>query len=202
MKPPNGRDPDPAAAESGNTLRDVIDSLPDPTFAIDTRGRVTLWNHAMEDFTRVPSGQMLGKTDHEYSLPFYGERRPLLIDVCTQPDEVVSRYYPGFTRAGAVLAAECRLPGPARPGAYVWFTARPLRDRRGAVVGAVESIRDVSDRKQVEETFATVFRLSPDVLTISTLEEGRYVAASDRFYSISGYSPGEVIGHTAGELGI
>ena len=202
MKPPNGRDPDPAAAESGNTLRDVIDSLPDPTFAIDTRGRVTLWNHAMEDFTRVPSGQMLGRTDHEYSLPFYGERRPLLIDVCTQPDEVVSRYYPGFTRAGTVLAAECRLPGPARPGAYVWFTARPLRDRRGAVVGAVESIRDVSDRKQVEETFATVFRLSPDVLTISTLEEGRYVAASDRFYSISGYSPGEVIGHTAGELGI
>ncbi|RPJ52382.1 MAG: PAS domain S-box protein, partial [Methanobacteriota archaeon] len=70
-----------ALENSRQLLADIISFLPDPTFAIDTAGRVITWNKAIEEMTGVPASQMLGKGDHEYALPFYGERRPILIDL-------------------------------------------------------------------------------------------------------------------------
>ena len=40
---------------------DIINFLPDATFAIDTRGVVIAWNRAMERMTGVPAEQILGK---------------------------------------------------------------------------------------------------------------------------------------------
>ena len=36
-------------------------------------------------------------------------------------------------------------------GQRIWFTASPLYDTRGTVVGAIESIREITERKQVED---------------------------------------------------
>jgi PAS domain S-box-containing protein len=47
---------------------------------IDRKGTVIAWNRAMETMTGVKSQDILGKGNHEYALPFYGERRPILID--------------------------------------------------------------------------------------------------------------------------
>jgi PAS domain-containing protein len=57
----------------------IIDFLPDATLVIDAHGTVTAWNHAMEEMTGVPASEMLGRGDHEYALPFYGHRRPILV---------------------------------------------------------------------------------------------------------------------------
>ncbi|HET6581234.1 MAG TPA: PAS domain-containing protein, partial [Methanoregula sp.] len=57
----------------------IIDFLPDATFVIDLDGRVIAWNNAMEALTGVPAEAMLGKGNYEYALPFYKERRPILI---------------------------------------------------------------------------------------------------------------------------
>ena len=35
----------------------------------------------MEEMTGVLAEDMLGKGDYEYAIPFYGEKRPLLIDL-------------------------------------------------------------------------------------------------------------------------
>ena len=66
--------------ESEKRLADIIDFLPDATFAIDRDGRIIAWNHAIEEMTGLSAGEMLGKGDYEYALPFYGERRPNRID--------------------------------------------------------------------------------------------------------------------------
>ena len=58
---------------------DIINFLPDATFAINTDGVVIEWNHAMEEMTGIPSAEMLGKGDYEYAKPFYHERRPMII---------------------------------------------------------------------------------------------------------------------------
>ena len=60
---------------------DIINFLPDATFAIDTYGFVIAWNRAMEKMTGIRAAQILGKGNFEYALPFYRERRPVLIDL-------------------------------------------------------------------------------------------------------------------------
>jgi PAS domain S-box-containing protein len=70
-----------ALRRSERLRTDIINFLPDATFAIDRQGRVTAWNRAMEALTGVPSKDMIGKGDGEYALAFYGERKPILIDM-------------------------------------------------------------------------------------------------------------------------
>ena len=65
---------------------DIINFLPDATFAIDTQGVVIAWNRAMEKMTGVSSPEILGKGNYEYAIPFYHERRPILIDLVLTDD--------------------------------------------------------------------------------------------------------------------
>ena len=51
-------------------LSDVIDFLPDATFAIDNQGKVLTWNRAMEKMTGASAADMVGKGNYEYALPF------------------------------------------------------------------------------------------------------------------------------------
>ena len=53
-----------------------------------------------------------------------------------------------------------------------------------------------------EEKFAKAFRASPDAITITTLEEGRYIEVNDSFLRLSGYTREEVIGRTSLELNL
>ena len=69
-----------ALKESERRCADIIDFLPDATFAIDLSGKVIAWNRAMEEMTGVKAEDMLGKGNYEYAMAFYGMRRPMLID--------------------------------------------------------------------------------------------------------------------------
>ena len=62
-------------------IADFIKLIPDATMVIDLKGKVMAWNHAMEELTGVRAKDIIGKGDYEYSLPFYGERRPVLADI-------------------------------------------------------------------------------------------------------------------------
>ena len=62
-------------------LAAIIEFLPDATFVVDRQKRVIAWNRAIEQMTGVKKEDILGKSDYAYSLPFYGERRPMLIDL-------------------------------------------------------------------------------------------------------------------------
>jgi PAS domain S-box-containing protein len=94
---------------------DIINFLPDATFVIDNDGRVIAWNHAIESMTGVKAEAILGKGDHEYSLAFYGSRRPILIDLALRrtADEV-ERAYDAFKREGDTIVAEIYIPPLSR----------------------------------------------------------------------------------------
>ncbi|MDD1682044.1 MAG: PAS domain S-box protein, partial [Methanoregula sp.] len=131
---------------------DIINFLPDATFAIDTQGIVIAWNRAMERMTGVRSDEVLGKGDYEYALPFYHERRPLLINLVLDNNPAIAKKYPFVKREGKTLFSEIRIPhfNDGR-GAVLWFTASPLYDTGGAIVGAIESIREITEWKRTEE---------------------------------------------------
>ena len=140
--------------ESEQRLTDLIDFLPDPTFAIDTQGIVIAWNLAIEDMMGVSKADMIGKGDYAYAVPAYGERRPVLIDLIQHEDKELEKKYTNLTRVGDQLTAEAlaqTLNGGK--GEHIWMIASPLYDQNGTIVGAIESIRIVSGRKRIEDAF-------------------------------------------------
>jgi signal transduction histidine kinase/CheY-like chemotaxis protein/HPt (histidine-containing phosphotransfer) domain-containing protein len=139
-----------ATQESERRLTDIINFMPDPTLVVDTDGRVIAWSRAMEEMTGIPAEEMLGKGDYEYGIPFYGERRPVLLDLVLLPREELEKKYAGIVAKGSVLVAETYVPGLKGGGRYLFATASALRNAQGEVVGAIETIRDITDRKNAE----------------------------------------------------
>jgi PAS domain S-box-containing protein len=139
--------------KSHKRLNDTIDFLPDATFVIDRDGKVITWNRAMELMTEISKEDMIGRGDYEYATPFYGQCRPILIDLTLLPDDVFEKnHYENIVRQGDTLHAESYVPQAyGGKGAFVWVTASRLRDASGNIIGAIESIRDITERKQTEE---------------------------------------------------
>jgi PAS domain S-box-containing protein len=139
------------AQEAQRRLADIVDFLPDATLVIDREGRVIAWNRAIEEMTGIKAPDMIGKGSYEYAIPFYGERRPILIDLVLLPQEEVEQQYANINREGAVLIGETYVSSLKGGGRYLLGTASALRDAKGHIVGAIESIRDITDRKHATE---------------------------------------------------
>ncbi|MDD1685171.1 MAG: PAS domain S-box protein [Methanoregula sp.] len=132
--------------KSHQRLENIINFLPDATFVRDISGRVIAWNKAMEKMTGIPGHEILGKGDMEYSIPFYNEKRPLLIDLVLGEYPPAKSSYRYFEKAGDKITSEVYIPHfNEGEGANLWITASPLYDAGGAVTGAIESFRDISD---------------------------------------------------------
>jgi len=168
--------------ESERLLSDVITFLPDATLVIDLEGRVIAWNRAIEEMTGVPAAQILGRGDYEYALPFYGERRPMLVDLVLKPeDTTLEKAYQSITWNGDILIAETSIPVLKGRPVHLWGMARALRDAGGRPLGAIEAIRDITARKHAEDE---VQRLNAFYMNIlNGIVNGVWV--SDRDYIIT-----------------
>jgi PAS domain S-box-containing protein len=199
-----------ALQERERELADIINFLPDATFVIDKKGTVLAWNRAIEEMTGVPAKQIIGKADYEYALPFYHERRPITVDLVLHYDPAIASQYPFMKKEGNSLLSEIYIPHFNKGrGAYLWFKASPLYDMAGNISGAIESIRDITDRKQVEEAlrdthekYTKAFLSAPDAIAISELDSGRFIEVNDAATRMFGYSRDELMGKSAVELGI
>lgn len=136
--------------ESERRLADIVDFLPDATFAIDKEGTVISWNKAAEELTGIPASHMVGKNNYEYALAFYGERRPMLIDLVTSTDPLLRSSYPFIRQEGHSLVGEDFCPFIGASGAFMWGKATALYDNQGNLTGAIESVRDITSRKTAE----------------------------------------------------
>jgi len=137
--------------QSRQQMTDIINFLPDATFVIDTRGRVIAWNHAIEKMTGCRKEDMIGKGEYEYALPFFGERRPMLIDTVLQDPPALNEPSPGFRHLDNRISQDLFAPGMnGGQGAHLWVHAGPLCDADGVVEGAIETIRDISEIHQIK----------------------------------------------------
>ncbi len=137
-----------ALQESGQRLSDIIGFLPDATFVIDTEGKVISWNRAMEEMTGVKAQDVIGKGNYEYSFIFYGERKPVLIDLVVKPDAKMEKEYSSLQKEKNMLVAESFIPNFREKGIYIWAKAAPLYDKNNNIVGAIEAVRDITLSKQ------------------------------------------------------
>jgi PAS domain S-box-containing protein len=192
---------DEALRQSKQQLADILEFFPDPTVVIDAQGRITAWNRAIEELTRAKAGDMLGKGNYEYALPFYGERRPILIDLALEADEKFEQErYSNIHRHGDTLAGEAFTPSLPGGGAYLYATASVLRDANAKVIGAIESIRDITDRKQTEDELKrerdfrrTLIESSPSYF-VAINGDGMTIMMNESMLAALGYDRDEVVG--------
>ncbi|MFA5179913.1 MAG: PAS domain S-box protein [Syntrophales bacterium] len=187
--------------ESEKRLTDMIDFLPDATLAIDREGMVIAWNRAIENLTGISKEKMIGRGDYEYALPFYSQRRPILIDLVLNPDADKYGDYSFLHRAGNNLIAEPAAPTIiAGEKHYLWAKASPLFDTQGDIIGAIESIRDVTNIKETEQNlkeseskYRKIFENAVVGMFQST-PEGRFVHVNPALAKMCGFgSPEEMI---------
>ena len=91
---------------------------------------------------------------------------------------------------------------------WVESTVVPSFDPKGNLVSYDGIIRDISERKEAEralriseEKFSKAFRSGPTFITISTLNDGRYIDVNDAYLQAGKYKRDDIIGRTESELG-
>jgi PAS domain S-box-containing protein len=142
-----------ALQESRRRFGDLIEFLPDATFALDLEGRLIAWNRAAEELTGAKASKMIGKGDYAWALPFWKVRRPMTINLVLRPNRKFEKTYTLFSRERNLAIVEVYVPGIQIGGknAYLWGKASPLNDSKGNIIGSIEVIRDITQRKRAEE---------------------------------------------------
>ncbi len=186
---------------SNRRLSDIIDFLPDPLFVINGGGVVIAWNRAIETMTGIPAKDMMGKRDYEYSIWFYGKRHAVLIDYVLNNDILsIQNNYPSYQIEGRVVKTEAEIIKPDGSTLSLWVTATPLYDPEGTVVGAIESLRDVTDIKRIERASRESKKYLDKI--INTIADPvfvkdrnyNFVLLNDAFCRFTGHSRESLIG--------
>ncbi len=140
-----------AIQKSQNRLTEIINFLPDAIIVIDRTQKVIAWNKAMENLTGIPALEMLGKGDYEYAVPFYGKKRPILIDLIFDTSEKWKNEYYLYNNFGGVIHAETIAPELKNGSRYISGTVTGFFDSNGKLDGAIEIIRDITEEKLAQE---------------------------------------------------
>lgn len=142
-------------------FENIVEFLPDATFVIDQDKRVIAWNQACEAMTGKKKKDLLGKRNYAYAEPFYGERRPVLVDLLDQSMPDVEATYKHIFRYDGKIYGESFIPHLDKgKGVHFWGVASPLYDQHGRRCGAIETVRDITDLKEAE---AQIHRLNDEL---------------------------------------
>lgn len=124
-----------------------------PTFVIDPKRRVVIWNRACERLTGVAASEVIGTGKHWQA--FYETRRPCLADlVALDRPEQLPEYYSEYAARGhngLGFSAEnwCVMPKLGSQ-LYLAIDAGPIHDEAGRLIAVVETLRDLTDQKRAE----------------------------------------------------
>ncbi|HRR41302.1 MAG TPA: PAS domain-containing protein, partial [Syntrophales bacterium] len=135
------------------TLRAILEGSPIPTFVIGKDHRVIYWNRALEELSKIKAEDVIG-TRKQWRA-FYRSERPCMADlICDETLETVPDWYSGKYNKSRLLEeayeATDFFPELGKEGRWLRFTAAPIRDAAGELVGAIETLEDITERKKAE----------------------------------------------------
>lgn len=140
--------------QSQARLKQIVDGSSVATFVIDQNHVVTHWNRACEVATGTLASEVIG-TRQQWRA-FYHDDRPVLADLILDGanESAIALFYAGKFRKSALIEgayeAEDFFPAFGEHGRWLYFTAAPLRDDHGAVIGAIETLQDFTERRRAE----------------------------------------------------
>ncbi len=143
-----------ALKESESRLRTILEGSPTPTFVIDKNHRVICWNRAMEELSAIRAAEVL-HTDQQWKI-FYKEKRPLMADLLVDGDmgtagEIPQWYAGKYVKSSLLRDAYEATDYSAVMKKWFHFTSAAVRDTEGNILGAVETMTDITPLKQAEE---------------------------------------------------
>ena len=137
------------------TLVRIIDGCSIPLFVLDKQHKVTQWNTAIEVLTGIKKEEVIG-TDGQWQA-FYTEKRPVMADLIVDeaPENEIQVYYPGGYNKSQLIdgayEAERWVSPRGKDRQCHHITASPIRNKRGKITGAIETLEIITERKKAEE---------------------------------------------------
>lgn len=135
-------------------LQQIIDGSSVATFAIDQNHVITHWNKACERLTGMPAAEMIGTRGQWRA--FYAEERPVMADLIIDGarSNEIERFYLGKFRPSSLIEgayeADDFFPNFSQTGCWLYFTAAPLFDSQGGIIGAIETLQDITAQRCAE----------------------------------------------------
>ncbi|MFW5734865.1 MAG: PAS domain S-box protein [Oceanidesulfovibrio sp.] len=193
-----------ALRKSEATLNALVNGSPSPTFVIDRNHTVTHWNRAIENLSGTKAADVLGTRNHCTML--YGQIRPCLCDlVLDRTFDEFDTWYPNAWEPSPLLpdcyTATDLFPGLGAEGRWLTFTAAPIIDADGEIIGAIEVIEDITEKKRAEDELRRNeerYRLlveNQNDLMVKVDSEGRFLFVSPSYCELFGKSREELLGH-------
>lgn len=168
----------------------LLDCITDPCTIYDADLRMVYRNEASKQAVQVPDEQAIGKT--------FGEIYPHLMG---------TEIHQAYLRALQMHQPQKHLSYWVRPsdGQEFYWDLFIYPNHSGLIAfskDATERIRTKMALLKSEEKFAKAFRSTSNGLTITRLQDGKFIDVNDSYLRLVGYTREEVIGHTTLELGI
>jgi PAS domain-containing protein/DNA-binding CsgD family transcriptional regulator len=161
-----------ALRESQQRLYQILEGSPIAAFVIDRDHQVIFWNRALEELSRIRADDVVGTDQHWRA--FYGSKRPCMADLIIDEKLAdVRKWYAGKGHPSKLLkeAFEATefFPDLGEGGRWLRFTAAAIRNSQGELVGAVETLEDISERKTAEQALKESEQRLHSILQGSTI---------------------------------
>lgn len=184
-------------------LNAVIQESPVPEFVIDRNHQIIHWNQALAKYSGISASEIVGTNQHWRA--FYPQERPCLADLLVEGatgelEAWYTRKYASSRLIEGAFEAVDFFPHLGEKGSWLYFTAAPIRDNNGEIIGAVEILEDVSEQKRAEAELRSVKQYLEGIIMnanvwIMVLDTNTDVIIwNNAAEEISGYSAVEVIG--------
>jgi signal transduction histidine kinase/CheY-like chemotaxis protein len=143
-----------ALKDSERRLHDIIQGSPIPAFVIGKDHRIIYWNKALEELSDIKAEKVIGTSEQWRA--FYSKERPCMADLLVDqaleviPQLYFKKYIKSRLQEEAYEATDF-FTVMRDTGKWLRFTAAVIRDSQGDIVGAMETLEDITERKQTEE---------------------------------------------------
>jgi PAS domain S-box-containing protein len=138
-----------------NELEAIITEAPIPMLVINKDHIIIHYNKACEKLTGFSREEMIG-TDNQWKA-FYAKKRPIMVDLIVDKasDAKIFKHY-GYKykqlkSTNERYTAEDFFPDLGENGKWLFFTVAPIKDKNNDIIGAVETLQDITDEKNAEE---------------------------------------------------
>ncbi|WP_299198916.1 sensor domain-containing diguanylate cyclase [uncultured Amphritea sp.] len=168
----------------GISVAELLDDIPIPAFIINKHHVITHWNASLEIASGLSANEIVGTQDQWR--PFYKNKRPTMADLIVdgvQTPELdqfyEARYHPSDVLQGAFMAEDF-FPDIGKGGEWLSFTASPIKNADGDLIGAIETLVVITDRKKAEFELTERERLYRE---LSQVDELTQLYNSRHFYN-------------------
>ena len=140
-----------ALLDSETKLKAVIQGSPVPQFVIDQNHKIVYWNKALEEISGIKSTDVLGTNKHWQA--FYSTERLCLADLLVDEKinlipELYEVKFSVSNYSDGAYAGEDFFPVM---GKWLFFGAATIRDSRNNIIAAIETLEDITERKNAEK---------------------------------------------------